>query len=162
MSRHTHTHTHTHSHMQSDSLSVPQEQEEFLHKYTGSVTHRCDPCRCRVKYHPLAQVKKGNISLSLSIHNGKTLNLACFASSLHLTTICNAALHQQWFIEQCNFEIKFTGNECPVGALCSGLINLSSPLHREAQPSALFISSTSHKPNQTNLTAAKRQPHGNG
>jgi hypothetical protein len=23
--------------MQSDSLSVPQEQEEFLHKYTGSV-----------------------------------------------------------------------------------------------------------------------------
>lgn len=39
-----------------------------------------------------------------------------------------------------------------------GLINLSSPLHRKAQPSALFISSTSHKPNQSNLTTANANP----
>jgi hypothetical protein len=61
--------------------------------------------------HPLAQLKKGNSSLSSrSTNNGKTLNLSsvvttCFASSLLLQqqhqhlTICNATLHQQWCIK---------------------------------------------------------------
>jgi hypothetical protein len=71
---------------------------------------------------------------------------------------CNATWHPQGQIKQCNFEVKFSGN---VPHSNTGIgVNLSSPLHRKAQPLALFISSTSHKPNQYNPTALLMPTHG--
>ena len=159
-----------HNMMQSDS--IPQEQEG-LHKYTGLLQTDVTQASAEWNTHTSTCASEKRKQLS-PINNGKTLNLSvvttCFATSLqqHLT-ICNANCIATWHPHSTMTDqtvqlwSKVDWNVPHLGTGI-GLINLSSPLHRKAQPYALFlfISSTSHT-NQTNPIWQQPMPtHGNG
>lgn len=120
-------------HAQHDAIWFHSSGTRGVTQVHRVVTYRCNPSKWRVKHSHihLHKWKKGNSSLS-PINNGKTLNLGvttCFATSLqqqqqHLTirnANCIATWHPQWFIKQCNFEVKLTGM-CPIWAQALGLL----------------------------------------
>lgn len=147
--------------MQSDS--IPQEQEG-LHKYIGLLHTDVTQASAEWNTHTstcTSEKKEAALSYKQWQNPQPWLITICNFSAAAASHHMQCKLHRNMAYQTVQLWSKVDWNVPHLGTGI-GLINLSSPLHRKARPSALFISSTSHT-NQTNPIWQQPMPtHGKG